>query len=157
MTTPNVVSKRNEFTPADEFVENAMGYLPEQFQHVSFRPWLLRYTETVIKGVAYHFSTAADKGIQQAAELLCDPEYYETRKKRRAEQRRSWKEQEAKQNWERIERQHCPTAEQIAQQIASCTNQITYHTDQLEKYKATLERLHDMTPKNIRLVPKGIQ
>lgn len=157
MTTPNIVSKRNEFTPADEFVEGAIPNLPEQFQHATFRAWLLRYTETVIRGVAYHFSTAADRGIQQAAELLCDPEFYETRKKRRENQRRSWKEQQAKQEWERIERQLCPTAEQIAQQIASCTNQVEYHTSQIEKYKATLERLHEMTPKNIRLVPKGVQ
>lgn len=157
MTTPNIVSKRNQFTPADEFVEDAMPYLPEQFKHDSFRAWLLRYTETVIKGVAYHFSTAADKGIQQAADLLCDPEFYETRKKRRAEQKRSWKEQEAKQEWERIEKQHCPTAEQITQQIKSCTGQVAYHTEQLEKYKAALEHWQEMTPKNIRLIPKGIQ
>lgn len=157
MTTPNVVSKRNEFTPADEFVEDAMGHLPAQFQHADFRPWLLRYTELVIKRVAYHFSTAADRGIQQAAELLCDPEFYETRKRRRLEQRRKWKEEEAKQEWERIERKHCPTAEQIDQQIKWATQQIEYHTEQLTKYEAALERLQELTPKNIRLVPKGVQ
>lgn len=157
MTTPNVVSKRNEFTPADELVEGAIPYLPEQFQHANFRAWLLKYTEDVIKSVAYHFGTAAERGIMQAAELLCDPEFYETRKKRRENQRKSWKEQQAKQEWDRIEQQQCPTAEQIAQQIKSCVNQMEYHTDQLERYKAALERLHAMTPRNIRLVPKGVQ
>ena len=157
MTTPNVVSKQNHFTPADEFVEEAMPYLPEQFKHISFRPWLLRYTEGVIKQVATHFGTAAERGIEQAAELLCDPNFYETRKKRRAEQRRNWKEQEAKQEWDRIERQHCPTAEQIAQQIKWSTDQIAYHSDQMEKHKVALDRWHDMTPKNIRMVPKKVQ
>lgn len=157
MTTPNIVSKRNDFTPADEFVEEELPYLPEQFQHANFRPWLLRYTESVIKRVALHFSTAADRGIQQAAELLCDPDFYETRKKRRENQRRSWKEQQAKQEWDRIEATMCPTAEQIAQQIQSCTNQLAYHTEQAEKYKVTLERLHEITPKNIRMVPKRVQ
>ena len=150
---PMVVSKRNEFTPADEFVENALPYLPDLFKHPDFRAWLLRYTESVIKGVASHFGLAASRGIEQAAELLCDPEFYETRRERRAKQRQRFQEQQAKQEWDRIERLNCPTAEQIAQQIRWSEGQVAYHQAELDKHEARLEQLRSMSPKNIRLVP----
>jgi hypothetical protein len=155
---PAVVSKRNEFTPADELVENALVYLPNQYQCVDFRKWLTHYTETVIKSVAHHFGVAAERGIEQAAELLCDPEFYETRRQKRAKMRRDFMEQQAKQNWEQIERLNCPTAEQIAEQIKWSESQVAYHQGQLDKHEANLERLRVLTPKNIRLVPsKSIQ
>src|SRR5271157_5524519 len=114
---PMVVSKRNHFRPADELVEDALPLLPDQFKHPDFRKWLTRYTETVIKSVASHFGLAASRGIEQAAELLCDPDYYETRRQQRAKGRRDWQEQQARQEWERLERLNCPTAEQIEEQI----------------------------------------
>lgn len=157
MTTPKVVSKRNHFTPADEFVELEMDFLPEQLKHENIRPWLLRYTESVIKQVAWNFATAAEKGIHQAAELLCDPEYYETKKQRRKKDMERMKEQQAQQEWEQAERLHLPTKEQIEQQIKSVTNEIAYHRARLEEYENKLERLKNIEPKNIRLVPKGVQ
>ena len=154
---PAVVSKRNEFTPADEFVENSMPYLPKEYQHVNFRAWLLKYTEEVIKGVASHFGLAAERGIAQAAELLCDPEFYETRKQRRAKQRRQWEEEKTKQEWDRIEQTMCPTAEQIEKQIKWAEQNLAYHESQAEKSRQRLNTLRSTTPRNIRLVPKGIQ
>ena len=155
---PPVVSKRNEFCPADELVENALPYLSDQFKHPDFRAWLVRYTESVIRSVADHFGVAAAKGITQAAELLCDPEFYATRRERLAKQRRQMQESIAKQEWERIERQNCPTAEQIDQQIQWSEEQIAYHQEKLAIYEQNLERLRSMTPKNIRLVPsKSVQ
>lgn len=150
---PAVVSKRNEFSPADEFVENALPYLPSQFKHVNFRGWLLQYTETVIRGVAHHFGVAADRGIQQAAELLCDPAFYETRRQKRAKWREQMQVQAEKQRLEAAERRLCPTAEQIAQDTKWCEDQLAYHEAGAEKCRATLERLRALSPKNIRLVP----
>ena len=169
---PPVVSKRNEFTPADELVENAIHFLPEQFKHPNFRKWLTTYTETTIKSVAMHFGVAASRGIEQAATLLCDPEFYETRRKRRAQWRRQMEEQEAKQSapsmpdqpsclaqqWDRIEWQNCPTAEQLQEQIKWSEGQVEYHRAELAKHQQSLERLRSLVPKNIRLVPpKTIQ
>jgi hypothetical protein len=154
---PAVVSKRNEFTPADEFVENAIPYLPEQFQHEKFHYWLLKYTETVIKGVAHHFGVAAERGIEQAAELLCDPEFYQTRRARRSKQRQQIQDQVDKQKWEAMERRLCPTAEQIQHDIKWCEGQLAYHESGVEKNKAALERLRAMTPKNIRIVTRSVQ
>lgn len=155
---PAVVSKRNEFSPADELVENHLPYLPEQFKHPDFRKWLTRYTEAVIKRVAHHFAVAAERGIEQAANLLCDPEFYETRRQRRAEWRRKMRENEAQAEWERLERLNCPTAEQIAEQIKWSERQVEYHRVELTKHEENLKRLRAMTPKNIRLVPpKSVQ
>lgn len=154
---PAVVSKRNEFTPADEFVENALPYLPAQFQHENFRPWLLKYTEGVIRGVAHHFGVAATRGIEQAAELLCDPEFYQTRKQRRAKEKQRMEEYQAKQNWDQMERRLCPTADQVAHDIKWCEDQLAYHQNSAKNCESRLASLRSMTPKNIRLVTKSVQ
>jgi len=155
---PMVVSKRNHFTPADELVEDALPYLPDQFKHPDFRPWLLRYTETVIKSVASHFGMAASRGIEQTAELLCDPDYYETRRQRRAKDRQTRKEQQAKEEWERLERLNCPTAEQIAAQIKWLEREVEYHQVALARHEASLEKLRTMDPKNFQIASsKNIQ
>lgn len=154
---PPIVSKRNEFSPADEFVETHVQNLPDQFKHPDFRVWLLRYTETVIKGIASDFGIAASRGIEQAANLLCDPEFYETRRKRRAKRRRDMAESQAKQDWERIERDNCPTAEQIAEQVSWAERQIAYHQRQEIFYQQRLVELKAKSPKNIRIFPKSVQ
>ena len=148
ISIPAVVSKRNAFNPADEFVENALPYLPKEFQHVNFRSWLLKYTETVIRGVAHHFGVAAERGIAQAAELLCDPEFYQTRKQKRAKWRQQMEESVAKQKWDAMERRLCPTVDQIAHDIKWCEDQLAYHESKVAKNKVALERLRGITPKN---------
>ncbi len=154
-TIPAVVSKRNEFQPADELVEEALPFMPEQYRQPAFRKWLTGYTETVIRRVSCHFAVAASRGIEQAAELLCDPEFYETRRQRRAKRRRDWQEEQAKQERERIERLNCPTADQIAEQVRWAEGQVAYHQAELEKYEKNLERLRTLVPKNIRIVPSN--
>jgi hypothetical protein len=154
-TVPAVVSKRNQFTPADEFVEDALPYFPEQLRNPALKGFLLRYTESVIRHVADHFAVAASRGIEQAAQLLCDPEFYATARERRKKQRLLWKEQLAKQEWDRIEQLNCPTAEQIEKQIMFSEKQLDYHREQLAVYEKNLERLRSMVLKNIRLVPSN--
>jgi len=155
---PAVVSKRNQFMPADELVENALPYLPDQCKTPDFRTWLTRYTETVIHDVAHDFEVGAAKGIAQTAELLCDPDFYATRRERRARERRRWEEEKTRQEWERIEAQNCPTAEQIAKKITWSEQQIVYHQNEIVRHEQNLEQLRVMVPKNIRLVPsKSIQ
>jgi hypothetical protein len=154
---PAVVSQRNHFTAADEFVDDALPRLPDMFKHQDFRVWLTRYTETVIKGVASYFGVAAQRGIEQTAALLCDPEFYATKRKRRAAFHAKMKEDRARQEWERIERQNCPTAEQIQQQVQWSEQSLTYHQNEVAKHEANLLRLRAIAPKNIRFVPKKIQ
>lgn len=156
-TIPNIVSYRNHFSPADELVDKGLPFLPNQFKHENFRAWLTRYTETVIKSIASDLAVGAQRGIEQTANMLCDPGFYELRKKRRMQERKRWKEERAKQEWERIERQHCPTAEQIKQQVAYSEREIKYCEAQIAKHTENLARLRNIAPKNIRFTPKSVQ
>lgn len=148
MKIPSVVSQRNHFSPADELVEDSICFLPDQFKHPDFRAWLMRYTETVIKSVASNFGVAAQRGIEQAASLLCDPKFYETRRNRRAENTRKFKEERAKQDWERIERTLTPTVEQIEDAIKWNVRQREYYQGHADKCDAELVRLRSLTPKS---------
>lgn len=148
MSTPNVppvVSKRNHFTAAEEFVDDALSSLPRQCQHddfrIWFRDWLLRYTVLVIRHMAMHFATGAERGIEQTAALLCDPEFYATRRSRRDRQREQMRDQQAKQEWERLEREVAPTREQIDQQIKWSEREVTYHRAQLVAHERKIETL----------------
>jgi hypothetical protein len=156
-TIPPIVSKRNHFTPADELVENAVGFLPDQYKHENFRGWLTRYTETVIKSVASHFGLAAQRGIEQAANLLCDTEFYQVRRQQRAKWRQQMQEQEAAQKWDRMERQTCPTAEQIAEDIKWLERRVSDDQSEIARCEKRLAELRTMTPKNIRLVAPKTQ
>jgi len=145
------VSKRNEFTCAEELVEDALPHIPPG---IPPRSWLLTYTESVIRRLAHEFSVGAERGVLQTAELLCDPDFYETRKRRRTNQMKSWKQQQQMQEAEQRERLTCPTAEQLTQQIKNTKEQIDWHDKQLQGYRQQLERLEKMKTKNIRLVPR---
>jgi hypothetical protein len=135
-----------------------MPRLPVQYHDGEFRGWLLRYTESVIRHVALHFATAAERGIEQAANLLCDPTFYETRKKRRQNWKKSMEEQQAKQQWEKMERQLCPTAEQIAHDTTWCEKQLKYHEAQITIYKDNLARLRALDPnQSVRIPSKSVQ
>lgn len=147
---PEVVSQRNHFTAASEYVEQALPHLPEQFKHEDFGYWLERYTETVIRGVSRSFAVAAERGIEQAVKLICDPTFYETRKRRRAVETKRMKDEMERQDNERVEQMHCPTAEQIEDQIGAVERSIKWHQESLVKYEANLLRLRALTPKNIR-------
>jgi hypothetical protein len=149
MKTRPIVSKRNQFTPADELVAEHLPDLPDQFKHPNFRAWLLRYTETVIKSVASHFGIAAQRGIEQAADLLCDPEFYETRKRRKDKLRSELRRQEAEQKFERFQRIHCPTQEQIDDSIRWAQRQIEYHDAQSAEYTKQIMDLKAKHPSTI--------
>ena len=152
---PPVVSKRNDFNCADDLVADAVIQLPEKYRDEKFHPWLVRYTENVIHRVSRSFAVAAERGVRQAADLLCDPNFYETRRKRRANWKKQMLEQKAAQEWDRLERVHCPTAEQIAKEIAHLEKSVADYELYLERAKNRLDVLRDMRPKNIRLMPKS--
>lgn len=154
---PPIVSRRNHFRAADELVQDALELMPDQFKHEKFEAWLLRYTETVIKSVASHYGLAAQRGIEQAADLLCDPEYYAKRREHRAEARKQWREQQAKQEWERAERQLAPTAEQIEDSIKWNERQLAYYQGLVEKHEIALAKIRSTSPTKLPPVPKTLQ
>ena len=151
---PPIVSKRNHFTPADELVDSCIGGLPEEFRRENFRGWLLRYTESVIMHVAMDLATGAQRGIDQAAKLLCDPTYYATKRERRKREHERWEAQKAAQDFDRMERRTCPTAEQIRDEIRYVDGRLAQIPAEQQRLERRLDELKKMTPKNIRFRPQ---
>ena len=143
---PPVVSKRNEFHSAEELADDAMFHLPEKCRDEAHKTWMLLYTERIIKVVASHFAVGAERGARQVGDLLLDPEFYETRKRRRAQWKKAHQEHIAKTEAERLERRSCPTAEQIADEIARLEKSVTDYEQYIERANARLEQLRAMRP-----------
>jgi hypothetical protein len=108
---PPVVTKRNEFTSLQARVEDALYRFPEEgrvMTKAEMRRSLLTFAEQITLDCMFAYQKGADKGIEQAAHLMNDPDYYETvkaRRKRSAERQKEWDEQ---QRTERLERDHDP-------------------------------------------------
>lgn len=151
MGEPRLVSRRNHFDSAAQLVDAGMMHVPDELKHPNLAKWLLRFTEGVIRNVATAFATGAQKGIEQTAELLCDPDFYEHQREGRRKYLKQAREQQAHDEWERIQRKTCPTAQQLAEQIRWCDNQIVYHEQQMKKYREKLVELHGKQPMSIEL------
>ena len=67
------------------------------------------------------------------------------------------KEQRAQQDWEKIEQQLAPTAEQIEDQIKWAERQLSYHQGQSVRYEVTLAQLRQSAPRNAQLESKRLQ
>jgi hypothetical protein len=148
MTKP-VVSKRNHFHSCAELVEDGMIGIPDDLKHPDLARWLLRYTERVVKKVARHFGLGAQNGIEQTANLLCDPDFYERRRETRRKLLKQFREEEARQEWERKQFESCPTAEQIEQHLKWYDERLVYHHSEIKRITEKIEALHSKTPMNI--------
>lgn len=108
---PPVVNKRNEFGSIQAMVEDALGRYPEEGRIVSRQgmvEFLTRFAESVSRDCMYAYQKGADRGIEQAMNVMNDPEYYVTvkqRRKRAVERNAEYQEQ---QRVERLERDHDP-------------------------------------------------
>lgn len=152
-----VVNKRNHFDAAAEHVDRAMDSLPNEYKHPNFRKWCQSYTERVVREVAMSFATAAASGIQQAANLICNPDFYETRKRTNERQTKKWKEEHARQQWEHVQRRECPTAEQIAQEVKNLNGRITYCQGEIAEATKRLGELQAIVPSKPLMEPKSVQ
>jgi hypothetical protein len=151
---PPLVSNRNHFESVETMVEDAMMFLPPELKHPGMKQFLLRFGERLVRETADAFSIGATKGIEQTANLICDPNFAANRRRRRALSIQRQKESEVRQENERQERMQCPTQEQLAEQINFCEEQVQYHDKELNRYKSSLERLKAIKPKNVRLIRK---
>lgn len=141
-----VVSKRNHFDSADEIAERLLMSVPDELKHPNLGQWLKRCIEWTICDVARSFAVAAQRGIEQAAELIRDPDFEQHRRESRKKQLKRWREDEAKRDFERREAEAFPTAAQIEQTIRNCDNQIIYHREQIAKYEKRILELHSKVP-----------
>lgn len=136
------VTKRMHLTSLPEVVEEMMGQLPRRLMDCgddkvreTFRAWLTHLSETLTFQLAMDFQSAAKRGIEEAANLVQDPDYYETVKKRRRaarEQGERWR-QEAQEREAMRERHRRGeyTQEERERMIAATKSSIDYHDKML--------------------------
>jgi hypothetical protein len=117
---PKIVSKRNHFESCVLMVEDHLRFLPKELQTDELKAWLVQYTEHVVSRVSNDFATAARQGIEQAAELIRDPEYFMTLKKRRASAIRRNADYQEQQDAARKQRHTSPTPDQIEFDLKEC-------------------------------------
>jgi hypothetical protein len=148
---PPAVSKRNHFESVGLLVEDAFRNLPEEYRSPKLEQWLRWFAERLVRSVADNFATAAESGIQQAANLICDPDYYATLRERRRRHIERMKTDRARQEQEYQERRQCPTPQQIEQEIARLEQWIPEGEARLQSMKARLEQLRAMKPRHFRI------
>jgi len=129
-------------------IDGHWGYLPKELRTPELRAFLESYTKSVVRYLDDAFATGAQRGIEQTAKLLIDPEYYLTLKERRRKWREHTQARERQQEQERRERELCPTAEQIEDLRERLTENIADYERQIESWKERLLAL----PKNSKHV-----
>lgn len=112
-----------------------------------FREFLRHFAEQVLSGSSHDLADAAGRGIQQAIELIKDPQYYEKRKiaanKRtaaRAAKRKVEREQE------QIRKVIGPSPEEISNLRRRYEYDIRWHTDALAASRKKLSELNEQNP-----------
>lgn len=148
---PPVVSQRNHFHSVACMVDMNMRQIPEHLRISGLREWLLSFTESVIQDVRWAFAKGAERGIEQTAELLCDPDYYVTLKERRRRERERHDAYEKQQEEERLERKLAPTAEQIEHEMADLETWIERDAAHIVRMRDRLVSLRAMVPKHVRI------
>ena len=141
---PPAVSKRNHFDSAACLVERYANRAPASLRTPDVLRWLTTYTECVVRDVAHSFAVGAERGIKQTADLLCDPQFYETRKQRRERWRQQREEEEQRREAERLERRLSPTREQIEEDRPKLKKWIEEGEQHLADMKARLKQLEAM-------------
>lgn len=147
---PPVVSKRNHFESVSSMVDSYWGRVPKELRTPELRKFLENYTDSLVRWVSHMFTVGAERGIEQTATLLCDPDYYLTLKERRKRDRERHEAYQKQQDIERLERQQCPTAEQVEKMRGDLTDRIAGHEKQIERWKEQLAALPE-NPKHVRM------
>lgn len=151
-----VVGKRNEFTSTIAKAEDAIARLQLKDPWVwtdeareTFRLWLIDYSDGLVRWMAFNFGTGAQRGIEQTAHLLSDPDYYDTLKNRRIREAQREKEREKKDARERDERKKLGmTAAEVEQLRERLERELLQSSLHVEECKRRLSQL----PRNPRLV-----
>ncbi len=142
----SIVSMRNHFDPADELVDKGMAHMPLQFHTPEMRSWMLAYTKDVIRKSAHAFGLAASRGIEQCAELLCNPLYGQKRKQARERQTKRFKQEMADQEFEQKRRLTHPTEDELKSSIKWHEQECKWLEGRVLEHQAALNRLREMYP-----------
>lgn len=141
---PPAVSYRIGFTPLDLEVDMffpQLHALCPSADEQQVRKWLSAFGGRLLRHIQTVLGKAAAAGIDQAIDIILDPEYYEHRLQRDRRRNKEWsaKRQLERQELERRKRE--PTAEDIERHRQYIENQIAWHRSSLEKYLKELANI----------------
>lgn len=108
-----------------------------------FRAMLLRLSEHILFHVGMAYEKAAARGIEEATRLICDPDYYETVKRRRATQERRSRNWQEEQKAESRRRRFNPTPEERAADVREAYRSLDYHQRCIERINERLLELEE--------------
>jgi hypothetical protein len=150
---PSAVSRRLHAHSVALFVEDRLGYLPLPMRTEEVQEFMRRLVRDAVRWMARDFVKGAERGIEQMAAMLEDPEYFVTLKERRrrvAESRAAYHEQQER---ERLERRLAPTALEIERERTSLERDIASTEKCLLQWRERLRYLNGLPnqPKHVRI------
>lgn len=103
---PPAVSHRMDLPSITDFVDQMMARIPETVvlnmadhqQRNHLRSWMTSVLSEFLSHTVWSMQKGADRGIEQVANLIRDPDYYRTVQRRRGQDRERHKQQRAMQD-----------------------------------------------------------
>lgn len=137
------VSKRNHVTSLDLLIEDLLeGWNGHAYDsRESLETLLKRFGQILITRVSWDFAKGATRGIEQMANLIQDPDYYETKQKRRKGEKRRQAEYQSDREREHYRRRFEPTPQEVAHDIADSLRSIEYHSKAISAAQVRLAEL----------------
>lgn len=108
--------------------------------------WLFQLLQAASREIVDAAIKGAERGINEAAALVFDPDFHETVKKRSQRDRersKEWREQEKQREAERKERQANPTYDDKQRTVYYCIDEMFHARERYDKAKANLFRVTD--------------
>lgn len=159
---PPIVGKRNHFESVQEVVDDATFSICRMFPDWDekatdrFRAWLSEYSVRLLHEIMWALKTGADRGIEQAAALLRDPDYYQNRKRRDKLQRERRSEKRREEERQRLEKEIAgPTEAELRRKRAMLERQLAYYRERIQETEEELRMMPEL--KNIVRVKGPIQ
>lgn len=145
-SVPPVVSNRNEFPSALREVEFALSWFAAAFPDFDrqrlpeLEKWLYNLTRQIAHDLTWALKTGAERGIEQAANLALDPNYYEKKKQRFKRAREQAAVKSAAEKRERLERQVIgPSETELRQKRMRLEYDVAWHRRELERCELELK------------------
>lgn len=144
-----ILSHRNHLNSLDDQIDLALARLdftqpwtwtPETVDR--FRSWVRSFGVRLIRLMAMDFEKGAERGVEQAANLLLDPAYYDTIKRRRKAELAKFAERRKEQRLEAAEREaEVPTEAELIRRRHHLEWSAQHCRDQLSEIQAELATL----------------
>lgn len=164
---PPLVNHRWNLPSIEDILDRLLPEWPEG-EHPDFsgadgyrrmRAGFTRFAHSLLSDLYLHLEKAAGKGIHEALEMIRNPEYYETVKKRRArwlQQNKKWREQSDKESKERERRKRGELSEaERINELGNIAYHLHYHQEQIKKLESRKKIVENATPCSFEPEPEA--